>query len=73
MHWRTWQSKPVSSAQISIQVQCSSYRIPAGMFVDTDKIILKLTGKDGGARALKVTLKKNDGGGSLCLMLTFPV
>lgn len=49
------------------------YRIPAGMFVDTDKIILKLTGKDGGARAVKVTLKKNDGGGSLCLMLTFPV
>ena len=63
MHWRTWHSKTVSSIQVNIQVQCSSCQIPAGIFVDIDKIILKFMGKDEGTRVVKAILKKNDVGG----------
>ena len=63
MHWRTWHSKTVSSTQINIQVQCNSYQIPAGIFVDIDKIILQFMGKDEGTRVVKAILKKNNVGG----------
>ena len=44
-------------------MQCNSYQIPAGIFVDIDKIILKFTGKDEGTKVVKATLKKNNEGG----------
>lgn len=42
-----------------------SIKMPARFFVDTDKPILKFTGRDKGIRLAKTILKKNNEAGGL--------